>query len=453
MDYFPLFLDIRGKRILVVGGGIIAFRKIKLILAAGGKPAVVAPDITPELQQLLDKEKLPVHQRKFVADDIKDATLIFVAVDDSQLQQEINSLASAHNIPVNVVDNQPLCSFITPAIVDRDPLLVAISSGGKSPVAARRLREDLEARLPTHHGKMAEFMSELRNAVKAKLPEERRRHFYEELWDSSAADLLHQGKKDKALQVAQQIMDGLSTAGMVWLAGAGPGSADTLTLRTLRLMHSADIIMHDRLVSNEVLQMARRDATVVPVGKPDTTQLQINQMMVKFAKQGKKVLRLKGGDPAIFGRLAEEMEYLRSHAVTFHISPGLTAALDCAAYANVPLTSRTAACGVVFLSLQSMKSSTTNTHKLAPYIVQILRDNARDDRTLVIYMGVENIALGVAELLDAGMDKQMPAIVIEKSGFPEQNILRTELKSLTQEMQLSHITSPAIIIIGRVVSE
>lgn len=464
MDYFPLFLDIRDKHILVVGGGIVAFRKIKLILSAGGRPLVVAPDIINDISRLAKQGKCVLQQRKFIADDIKGVSLIFVAVNDKHLEQKINILSSQNNIPINVVDNQKLCSFITPAIVERDPLLVAISSSGKAPVAARRLREDLESRLTQDYSKLVQFMGNLRPLVKAKLSNTQARYFYEKLWDSNINEFLARGDEDRALEEAKLIMAGISPQGIVWLAGAGPGSVDELTLGTLRLMHNADIILHDRLVSAEILQMARRDATVISVAKPQNTQEEINCKMVYYVKQGLKVLRLKGGDPAIFSRLSEEIDFLRAHDVTFYVFSGITAAAACAAYAAIPLTDRNNSYGALFLSLRSkdinplnsLKRPNKNSYRpktaprLTPDIEQLLMNNARRDISFVIYMGVENIALGVNQLLKGGMDINMPALVVEKGGICKQKIIHSCLQSLVQDIELNNVSSPATIIIGKI---
>lgn len=453
MDYFPLFLDLRAKKVLIVGGGVIACRKAKLVVAAHGNLHLVAPHIEPELHQLVEENKGTFIERKFQSQDLDHAILVFVAIDDATTEQEIHKLATARNIPVNVVDNQPLCTFITPAIVERSPLVVAISSGGEAPVAARRLREELEARLPDDYGAMSSFMNSLRPVVKERLPEPQRRSFYERLWDSQAKHLLTQGEEGEKMahKLALRLLEQETPAGMVWLASAGPGATVHLTLKTLQLMHQADVILHDRLVSPEILAMARRDATMVSVGKPPHRQDDINQMMRDLSRQGKQVLRLKGGDGSIFGRLNEEMDYLHQHKIDYAVSPGITAILAATANAKLSLTDRDLAHGIVFLSLQA-KTATKDkqVRQLNPYVAQILRDNAKDDRTLVIYMGVENIDLGVAELLSAGMDTTTPAIVFEKIDSPQQRQLATNLQDLPQLMASSKVVSPSSILIGRI---
>ncbi len=471
MDYFPLFLDIKGKKVLIVGGGVIAWRKARLVAQAGPALTFVAPQLIPQMRKLAREYNAIVKERKFRASDLNGATLVFVAVNDSKVRDNIHLLAQQKNIPVNVVDEQRLCSFIMPALVTRDPLVIAITSGGKAPVVARRVREDLEARLPNNYGDLAKLMDELRPLLKDKLSEQRRRHFYEKLWDSEAAELLRLGKKRQAKELGIKLLesmlkDGVAPKGEVHFVGSGEGSPDNLTLGGLRQLHQADVILYDKLVNPQILTMARRDATLVAVGKPPHSQEQINRMMVKYVEQGKYIVRLKGGDPAIFARLHEEINYLKERNIHYKVSPGITAALACAATANLSLTDRNFSHGLVLLSL-SGKSATVSkarattklpeasaaksSRKLHSYVISLLRDNASSDRTLVIYMGIENIDLGVAELLKAGMDATMPTLVFEKVGHPRQRILKSSIKDLPSMVKDRKIASPASIIIGKVV--
>lgn len=453
-----------------MGGGIIAWRKAKLVAQASPALTLIAPEIVPQLHTLAKKSNLTIKQRKFRTTDLNNATLVFVAVNDQKVRDKIHSLAQQKNIPINVVDEKRLCSFIMPALVTRPPVTVAISSAGKAPVVARRLREDLEAKLPDNYGVIAEFMDELRPLLKDKLTEERRRHFYEQLWDSAAAQLLQQGKHSQAHDLAMALLDnilgeGESPQGMVYFVGAGEGAPGNLTIDGLRQLHQADVILYDKLVNPEILDLGRRDATLIAAGKPPHSQEQINQMLIKYVKQGKQVVRLKGGDPAIFARLREEITCLKQHNIEYKISPGITAALACAATANISLTDRDLSHGLLLLSLSgkvskteksSIKSTKASTkalkspRKLHPYIVSLLRDNARADRTLVIYMGVENIDLGVAELVKAGMERTMPSLVFEKVGHPQQRILSSSLQDLPSMIKEHNIKSPASIIIGKV---
>ena len=442
---------------MLVGGGVIAWRKAKLVAAAGAYINLVAPEIIPELRSLIKEHKGKIEERKFSSKDMEGINLVFVALGDSEEAQEtarkIHRIAGQKNIPINVVDNQELCTFIVPAIVERSPLVVAISSAGEAPVAARRLREDLEARLPHDYGSLSSLMNEMRPLVKAKLPELERRDFYESLWDSQARHLLSQGKKDEAKKLALSLLKKEKVTGMVWLAGAGPGSVANLTLKTLQLMHQADVILHDRLVPSQILAMARRDATLISVAKPSHSQDEINKKMAELAKQGKQVLRLKGGDPTLFARLHEEIGHLKDEGISYAVSPGITAASAAASIANLSLSDRDLAHSVIFLSLQAKTAKEDKAGKrLNPYVVKTLRDNAVEDRTLIIYMGVENIYLGVEELLSAGMAKDTPCLMFEKVGLPGQNILFSPLADLAITMAKHKVGSPASIIIGKVAS-
>lgn len=443
MEYYPLFLNIRGKWILILGGSGIALRKIRLIVAAGGIPCVVAPSIKEEIVELVEKHGGELRRRNFRPTDLDDAILVFNATGDETLGQQVYELACRVGKPINTVDNRPFCTFITPALVDREPLLIALSTGGQSPVIARRLRADLESRLPSRYGKLVRFMGSLRDEVKQRLPEAKRRSFYEALLDTKLPDLVYAGNIQAAQQLVEQLMrDMKQQVGEVWLAGAGPGAVDLLTLQTLRLMHRADILLHDRLVSKEILQLARRDADLVAVGKPGTTQDDINRLMIEHARQGKRVLRLKGGDPGIYGRLAEEIEVLTQAGIMFHLAPGVTAAVACAAYAGIPLTNRQLAHGVSFLTFSAPEFDT----KLSSRLTAL----AQTGHTLVVYMGVEFLATGIKTLLAAGMRQDTPCVVVQSLGFAEQRQLSSSLVELPIKAAAAQIKSPAIIIIGQV---
>jgi len=441
MEYYPLFLNIRKKRILVVGGGVVALRKIRLIVAAGAKPCVVAPQIHSEVIELVKCHQGEIYQRAFAAEDLDNVLLVFSATDNDELSQEIFQLACDRAIPINTVDNHNLCTFITPALIDREPLLIAFSTGGMAPVMARRLRADMEVQLPEKYGELVRFMGSLRSQVKKELAEDKRRLFYESLLDSQLPHFVYKGLEDEAKDLARRMMkEGGKGYGEVWLAGAGPGAAELLTLQTLRLMHQADIIFYDRLVNDEIMAMARRDADRVAVGKPGTSQEEINRLMIEQAKQGKQVLRLKGGDPAIYGRLSEEMAALKEAGISFHIAPGVTAALACAAYSGIPLTDRELAHGVSFLHFNNAS-------------LEVFKGLVQSNHTLVIYMGMEKIGDGVNILLDAGMAADTPALIVQEVGFHNQRRLKSSLAKLSQRAKQAGLSSPAVIIIGKVVTK
>ena len=454
MRYFPAFLDIRGKSVLIVGGGTIAGRKIKLVLAAGGIPKVIAPEIHTDIAVRVRDADGSLHRRKFRDEDLDGVFMVFSATSDKKLSRHIYHLASARQIPVNSVDNKEMCSFIVPALVDRDPLVVAFSSGGEAPVLARRLRANTEAELPSNYGNLAVFLGGLRARVTKALPEEQRREFYEKLLDSPVPHLVLEDRRKEASQMATRLLKKHSKklSGEVWLAGAGPGGAELLTLKTLRLMHLADVILYDRLVSRDILEMARRDADMIPVGKPGMAQSEINRLLVAEARKGRTVLRLKGGDPGIYGRLTEETDALKKAGITFHIAPGLTAALACAAYGGIPLTDRRFAHGVSFITLQTAGAESKNKSEpmLSEQTLQSLRALSGGEQTLVIYMGVELIELGIRELLKCGMPVSMPAMIVESVGFGDQRVIKCRLSRLPKLVREKKIKSPATFVIGHV---
>lgn len=424
----------------MAGGGMVALRKIRLITAAGASPCVVAPQIHSEVAELVKRHNGELHRHAFTATDLDNAALVFSATDDDEVNRQIFRLACERGIPVNTVDNQELCTFITPALIDREPLLIAFSTGGMAPVMARRLRAGMEARLPERYGRLVRFMGSLRPWVQKELMEAERRLFYERLLDSELPRLVYEGLEEQAKELARRMMTEQGKgAGEVWLAGAGPGAAELLTLQTLRLMHQADIIFYDRLVSDEIMAMARRDADRVAVGKPGTSQEKINRLMIGQARQGKQVLRLKGGDPAIYGRLSEEMAALRAAGICFHIAPGVTAALACAAYSGIPLTDRELAHGVSFLHFNDPSP-------------KAFKGLVQSGHTLVIYMGMEKLANGVKMLLDAGLAEDTPALIVQEVGFHRQRRLKASLKNLPQQVQQAQLSSPSVIIIGEVVT-
>ena len=420
---------------------MVALRKIRLIVAAGAKPCVVAPQIHSEVIELVERHQGEIHQRTFTAEDLDNVLLVFSATANDELSQEIFQLACDRAIPINTVDNHDLCTFITPALIDREPLLIAFSTGGMAPVMARRLRANMEAQLPQRYGELVRFMGSLRPQVKQELGEDQRRLFYEKLLDSQLPRLVYEGLEDDAKDLAQRMMKEEDKGyGEVWLAGAGPGAAELLTLQTLRLMHQADVIFYDRLVSDEIMAMARRDADRVAVGKPGTSQQEINRLMIEQAKQGKQVLRLKGGDPAIYGRLSEEMAALKRAGISFHIASGVTAALACAAYSGIPLTDRELAHGVSFLHFNNAS-------------LEVFRGLVQSNHTLVVYMGMEKIAKGVNALLDAGLPANTPALIVQEVGFHNQRRLKAGLAELPQLAKQARLSSPAVIIIGKVVTK
>ena len=449
MDYFPVFLDIKQRRCLLVGGGDVATRKGRLLAKAGAILRVVAPQISPELRDLVQQCHGEIHLREYQASDVDDCVLAIAATDIDSLNQIISEDAKAKNIPVNVVDSPALCTYITPAIIDRSPLVIAISSGGESPVLARLIRAKLETLIPNSYGVLAQFASRWRERIKNRFADtDQRRRFWEKILQGPAAELVFNGQDaqaDKLLSDAIQQDDASLTQGEVYLVGGGPGDPELLTLRALRLMQQADVVLYDRLVSDGVMELVRRDAERIYVGKRRSEHIMeqenINQLLVDLAQQGKRVLRLKGGDPFIFGRGGEEIELLAQHHIPFQVVPGITAASGCAAYAGIPLTHRDYAQSVRFVT-GHLKDDSTNLH---------WPELAAPGQTLVFYMGLVGLADICAALIAHGRAPETPVALIEKGTTRDQRVLIADLSSIAETVAQNDVHGPTLLIIGEVV--
>lgn len=453
MDYLPIALDIRNQPCLVVGGGDIAARKTQLLLRAQARVTLVAPQLSVAAQALIQaKASTVVHvARVYQASDLQGHVLVIAATDDEQVNAQVAAEARHRAVPVNVVDRPELCSFTMPSIVDRSPILIAVSTGGASPVLARLLRARLETFVPASFGRLASLLSSLRGEAKARMPDsQRRRRFWEKIVQGPVAELVFAGREDdarKAIQAALAREDGdaLLKQGEVYLVGAGPGDPDLLTFRALRLMQQADVVLYDRLVAPGILDLVRRDAERIYVGKHRSLhtlrQEEINETLVRLAQQGKRVLRLKGGDPFIFGRGGEEIDTLAEHAIPFQVVPGITAAAGCAAYAGIPLTHRDHAQAVVFV-----------TGQLQDGTVRLNWDVLlQPQQTVVVYMGLAGVEVLCAELIQRGMDPAMPVALIERGTTPEQRVLTSTLVQLPGVVKESLVHAPTLLVIGEVV--
>ena len=449
MDYFPVFLDLKRRRCLLVGGGDVATRKGRLLAKAGAILRVVAPQISPELRDLVQQCQGEIHLREYQASDVDDCVLAIAATDIDSLNQTISEDAKAKNIPVNVVDSPALCTYITPAIIDRSPLVIAISSGGESPVLARLIRAKLETLIPNSYGVLAQFASRWRERIKNRFADtDQRRRFWEKILQGPAAELVFNGQDaqaDKLLSDAIQQDDASLTQGEVYLVGGGPGDPELLTLRALRLMQQADVVLYDRLVSDGVMELVRRDAERIYVGKRRSEHIMeqenINQLLVDLAQQGKRVLRLKGGDPFIFGRGGEEIELLAQHHIPFQVVPGITAASGCAAYAGIPLTHRDYAQSVRFVT-GHLKDDSTNLH---------WPELAVPGQTLVFYMGLVGLADICSALIAHGRAPETPVALIEKGTTRDQRVLIADLSSIAETVAQNDVHGPTLLIIGEVV--
>jgi uroporphyrin-III C-methyltransferase/precorrin-2 dehydrogenase/sirohydrochlorin ferrochelatase len=450
VKYFPVFFDINNKRCLVVGGGDVAARKVALMFRAGAQVTVVSPDLCESLKNRLANKEIIYEARNFESSDLEACALIVAATDDHVVNKQVSDLAHSKCIPVNVVDQPDLCSFIVPSIIDRSPVQVAVSTGGASPVLARLLRARLETMIPSSYGRLAELMSEFRDKVKEKITTEgKRRRFWEDVAQGPIAEMIFAGKEDSAREAMHVAVDEAEASkgdrGEVYLVGAGPGDPDLLTFRALRLLQQADVIVYDRLVSEEILDMARRDADLIYVGKErdkhTLPQDDINMLLARVAKSGKRVLRLKGGDPFIFGRGGEEIETLMQEGVNFQIVPGITAASGAASYAGIPLTHRNYAQSVTFVT-GHLKDGSMNLNWEAL---------AHQNQTLVVYMGLLGVKTLCSKLVEHGLSEHTPIALVQKATTRKQKVLIGTLGSMPRLVETTKVKPPTLIIVGDVV--
>ncbi|WOZ79704.1 siroheme synthase CysG [Kosakonia sacchari] len=445
MDYLPLFAAVKDRPVLVIGGGEIAARKIAFLRRAGAHVQVVAQRLEPQLQQLADAQSIHWLATEFDESQLDAVFLVIAATNDSALNRRVFDAANARHRLVNVVDDQPLCSFIFPSIVDRSPLLVAISSGGNAPVLARLLREKIEALLPGNLGRMAEVAGRWRTRIKAfRRTTDERRRFWETAFRGRFASLMAAGDEpaaEKALE-AELAQPG-SGGGEIILVGAGPGDAGLLTLRGLQVIQQADVVFYDHLVSDAVLELVRRDAEKICVGKRAgshaVAQHDTNRMLVDAAREGKTVVRLKGGDPFIFGRGGEELQAAAVAGIPFQVVPGVTAASGATAYAGIPLTHRDFAQSVTFVTGHYKADS-------APFDWSQL---AQSRQTLAIYMGTMKAAEISEQLITHGRDKTTPVAVISRGTRVDQHVATGTLEQLEELAKAAPM--PALLVVGEVV--
>jgi uroporphyrin-III C-methyltransferase/precorrin-2 dehydrogenase/sirohydrochlorin ferrochelatase len=451
VKYFPVFFNLKGQNVLIVGGGDVALRKVSLLERSGAVITLVAPKVVPELMERAAAGSLTVATREFIPDDLDGARLVIVATSRRAVNRWIANLSEARAIPVNVVDDREASRFIVPAIIDRDPVLVAVSTGGASPVLARRLRERLEAFVPKRLGDFALWLRGLRKASMERLRDtDERRRFFEAIVDGPAGRRFIDGDSQGALRIAQRLLARTSTApratGEVTLVGAGPGDPELLTLKALRALQDADVILYDRLVADAILDFARRDSMRICVGKTaggvSTSQREINDLLIRYATDGKRVVRLKGGDPFIFGRGGEELEALARAQINFSVVPGITAASGCAAYAGIPLTHREYAHSVTFVTGHADKSG----HE--PDWRALVQPGA----TAVFYMGLARLDHIIRELLEHGAAPTRPAAIVARGTLPDQEVIVATLGTLFDAASVAALESPALLVVGEVVA-
>ncbi len=451
MEYFPIFCNIREQSCLVVGGGEVAARKAGLLARAGARLTVVAPALCAELQAEVDAGRLQHLTARFEPAHMDDAVLVIAATDDQTVNQHVAAEARRRKLPVNVVDQPKLCSFIMPAIIDRSPVVIAVSTGGGVPVLARLIRGKLETMIPSTYGDLARLATEFRDRVKARFSNtQARRIFWEDTLQGPIAERVFAGQVEPARAALEKALadadERQMSRGEVYLVGGGPGNPDLLTFRALRLMQQADVVCYDALVAPAIVDLCRRDAERIYVGKQSSNhalpQEDINLLLVRLAEQGKRVLRLKGGDPFIFGRGGEEIETLAERGIPFEVVPGITSAQGASSYAGIPLTHRDHAQSCVFVTGHRREDSPDLNWNML----------VSPDQTVVIYMGVAQLEDICAKLIGHGRDPATAAAIVERATTPEQRVFVSTLAQLPQTARHNQVKAPALIVVGNVVN-
>lgn len=443
-------MKIKHRPCVVIGGGEVALRKVRMLLRVDAAITLVAPDLCDELDALVQAKKIRYIDAVFRAEHLAGACLVVAATDDEATNVAVSVAAQQHNIPVNVVDSPELCTFTMPSIVDRSPIVIAISSGGVAPVLARLIRSKIETMVPSSYGRLAALAGEFRDRVKQRFSDlQERRIFWEEVLQGPIAERVLSGQEPAARAAMEDALSGrLDPAhrGEVYLVGGGPGDPDLLTFRALRLMQQADVAVYDKLVSPEVMELVRRDAELIYVGKArdqhTLPQEEINALLVRLAKQGKRVLRLKGGDPFIFGRGGEEIETLMENGVPFQVVPGITAANGVSSYAGIPLTHRDFAQSCLFTT-GHLKDGSVDLDW--PALV-------RPKQTVVIYMGLVGLAEICRQLVAHGLAAETPAAVVQQGTTPKQRVVVATLADLAEQVTAAGMKPPCLTIIGEVVN-
>jgi uroporphyrin-III C-methyltransferase / precorrin-2 dehydrogenase / sirohydrochlorin ferrochelatase len=449
MQALPIFMNIVNQHCVVIGGGDVATRKVMMLLKAQAAITLVSPVVCDVLQEMIDTGKLKHLNTTFTPSQLKNARLVVAATDDEVVNEAVSMAAQAANIPVNVVDSPALCTFTMGSIVDRSPIVIAISSEGNAPVLARYIRAKIETMLPAAYGRIATIAGEFREQVKEKFATTAaRRIFWEGILQGPLVERVLSGQEQAAriyLQNKIAEADNTKQQGEVYLVGGGPGDPDLLTFRALRLMQQCDVCVYDKLVSPEVMELVRRDAELIYVGKArdqhTLPQEEINQLLARLALEGKRVLRLKGGDPFIFGRGGEEIETLMQHNVPFQVVPGITAASGVASYAGIPLTHRDYAQACLFIT-GHLKDGSVDLDWAAM---------VRPKQTLVIYMGLIGLESICQKLIENGMAASMPIAIVQQGTTQRQRVVIGHLDNMPEKVKLAQLKAPCLIIIGEVV--
>lgn len=450
MDFLPVFLKLRGRRCLVVGAGDVAQRKVRLLRKAGASIDIVAPQANNDIATLAAAGEVIWRQRVFTAQDVDGAALVIAATANAEINRDVADAAKRAGIVVNVVDQSADSTAIMPSIIDRSPVVIAVGTGGKAPVLARLLRAKIETMISPRYGELASLLGDLRDRVALAIPEQaNRRRFWESILEGPAAELLFAGRRQAARTRIESSLTEYRDAdrrGEVFLIGTGPGDPDLLTFRALRLMQRADVVVYDRLIGDGIVDLCRRDAERIYVGKAraqhSVPQEEINELLLRLARAGKRVARLKGGDPFMFGRGGEEIEQLAAAGIEFQVVPGITAALGCAAYAGIPLTHRDYAQSCLFVT----------GHLKDDQLTLDWPSLSRPRQTLVVYMGLASLAQLADKLTEHGLPATTPAAIIERASSSQQRVITTSLEHLAVRAERAACVSPATVIVGEVVS-
>ncbi len=449
MQALPIFINITHRRCVVIGGGDVAARKVTMLLKANAAVALYSPELCHELRDLVDAGKISYINESFDKTQLEGACLVIAATDDEAVNTAVSVAAKALNIPVNVVDSPALCTFTMASIVERSPIVIAISSEGNAPVLARYIRTKIETMLPASYGRIAEIAGEFRDKVKAKFATtQQRRIFWEGVLQGPIVERILSGQDEAARRSLDDLLSDKADAkhhGEVYLVGGGPGDPDLLTFRALRLMQQCDVCVYDKLVSPEVMELVRRDAELIYVGKSRDQHIlpqeEINELLARLALEGKRVLRLKGGDPFIFGRGGEEIETLMQRGVPFQVVPGITAANGVSTYAGIPLTHRDYAQACLFIT-GHLKEGALDLDWIAM---------SRPRQTVVIYMGLVGLEKICEQLIVHGVSPDMPAAVVQQGTTQKQRVVVATLKDLAEKVKAAQIKAPCLTIIGKVV--
>lgn len=452
MEHLPIFLDIRDKVVVVAGGGTLAARRAEMALRAGARVKLFAPELSGEFHEIARHERLSHAARLPQAADLDGAVIAYGAAEDDAADLRLHALAKAAGVLANVADRIELCDFISPAILDRSPLVAAICSSGASPILARMIKAELETIMPATFGDLSAFLRRFREEVGERIPEMRvRRRFWEEVVEGPVAERVMAGDMAGAETLLREklaaVEAGAGTVrGEVFLVGTGPGDPDLLTFRALRLMQRADVVLHDRLIGPGIMNLVRRDATRIYVGKAQgdhtVPQEEITAMLVRLALEGKRVLRLKGGDPFIFGRGGEEIEELARHGIAFQVVPGVTAAAGCAAYAGIPLTHRDHAQACVFVTGHGKEGNVSLNWEA------LIQPN----QTVAIYMGLSTLANVAGQFIAHGAAPSMPVAVVDNGTRRRQRVVAGTLADIAEKVAGAGFKGPAMIIVGTVVT-